>query len=336
MFRKITWAFMLVHVLVVSILGVSKVLADASASTHGPIGVMAEHRHKPGEWMVSYRYMRMDMDDNYIGSDKVATGDVHAQFPVAPTSMDMQMHMLGGMYGLSDRTTLMVMVPYIEQEMDHRLRNGREFSTRSNGIGDVKFSGIIGLFEDNAHTVDMNLGISFPTGSINQRDATPVGPDPILPYPMQLGSGTHDFHPGLTYVGRADRLSWGLQFSSVLRWGHNARKYRLGNRYEATGWLAYEWAKWISTSVRLKKSHWGDIDGADPDLNTNLIQTADPTRQGGRRLDLLFGVNLIGTKPGPLYDHRLAVEVGFPVYVDLDGPQLNNDLHFTVGWQKAF
>ena len=31
------------------------------ASDHAPIGVMADHRHKQGEWMMSYRYMYMDM-----------------------------------------------------------------------------------------------------------------------------------------------------------------------------------------------------------------------------------------------------------------------------------
>ncbi|MEL7113935.1 MAG: transporter, partial [Pseudomonadota bacterium] len=31
------------------------------ATDHAPIGVMADHRHKKGEWMFSYRYMYMDM-----------------------------------------------------------------------------------------------------------------------------------------------------------------------------------------------------------------------------------------------------------------------------------
>lgn len=315
---------------------VSLAVAGSTAIDHAPIGVMGDHRHKQGEWMVSYRYMRMDMDDNYIGSDEVSISDVHAEFPIAPTSMDMQMHMLGAMYGLTNDVTLMVMIPYIEKEMDHRRRDGKEFSTRSNGIGDLKISGLINLYEDDMHKVHFNLGASIPTGSINQRDATPLGPDPILPYSMQLGSGTHDFLPGITYYGRSNDFSWGVQFMTTQRWGHNSRKYRLGNRYEGSIWLAYEWADWISTSMRIKKTQWGDIDGADPDLNPKLIQTADPTRQAGKRLDLAFGVNLIGTEDNLLHDHRLAFEVTFPVYVDLNGPQLNSDLQFTVGWQKAF
>jgi hypothetical protein len=39
---------------------------------------------------------------------------------------------------------------------------------------------------------------------------------------------------------------------------------------------------------------------------------------------------------GPLHGHRFALELGRPVYQDLDGPQLENDWLLTVGWQLAF
>ncbi len=33
--------------------------------------------------------------------------------------------------------------------------------------------------------------------------------------------------------------------------------------------------------------------------------------------------------------NRLAIEVGLPLYQDLDGPQLKNDYSFTIGWQLS-
>ena len=39
---------------------------------------------------------------------------------------------------------------------------------------------------------------------------------------------------------------------------------------------------------------------------------------------------------GWLEGHRLAAEVGVPVYQNLAGPQLETDLIATLGWQKAF
>ena len=303
---------------------------------YAPVGVMGDHMHEQGEWMVSYRFMRMDMDETYVGDDKVSTARVLDEFMVAPLSMEMDMHMLGAMYGLTDDITLMLMIPYFEKEMDHRTRMGGMFTTASSGIGDIKLSGLFSVYQDQYQRVHFNFGMSFPSGSIDERDRTPMGPNQILPYPMQPGSGTYDLHPGVTYVGHHDRLSWGLQFGVTQRLGDNDRGYTLGDRYEASSWIAYQPADWITGSFRLRKTYWEDIDGADPDLNSNVVQTADPTRQAGRKLDALFGIDLIGTEDNFFRDQRLAFEVGFPIHVDVNGPQLITDLEYTVGWQKTW
>ena len=39
---------------------------------HAPIGVMGDHTHKAGEWMASYRYMRMEMEGSLDGSDGIS------------------------------------------------------------------------------------------------------------------------------------------------------------------------------------------------------------------------------------------------------------------------
>lgn len=41
-------------------------------------------------------------------------------------------------------------------------------------------------------------------------------------------------------------------------------------------------------------------------------------------------------RSGSFKGHRLALEVGYPVYQDLDGPQLETDWMLTGGWQYAF
>jgi len=66
-----------------------------------------------------------------------------------------------------------------------------------------------------------------------------------------------------------------------------------------------------------------------------LVPTADGDLQGGERIVALFGINLI-EQEGILKDHRLALEFDFPIYQDLDGPQLGVGLLGTIGWQKAF
>jgi hypothetical protein len=303
---------------------------------HAPIGVMGDHTHKAGEVMLSYRYMNMNMHGNRDGTGDVSAQQVLDDFPIAPTDMTLEMHMFGAMYAPIDEITLMVMSSQVEKTMDHLHRTAGHFTTDASGFGDTSIGGMTGLYNDGTHVLDVGLGVSLPTGSIDERGATPAGPDQKLPYPMQLGSGTFDILPGVTYRGFAEDISWGGQLKAVLRTGENDEDYTLGDQYEASAWGAYRWNRWVSTSVRLDGLTWGDIDGADPELNAAAVPTADPDLRAGTRLDLTFGINLFFPKGSVADGHRLAVEAGLPVYQHLDGPQLETDWIVTVGWQKAF
>lgn len=331
------------------------------ASDHAPIGVMADHRHNEGEWMLSYRYMSMDMSGSRDGTDAISPEETvttvanpFANPPmmpptlrVVPTDMPMQMHMIGGMYGLSDRVTLMAMGMYVTREMDHITFQGPmgatrlgTFTTETAGIGDTTIGAIIGLDDGSRPHAQVNLGLalSLPTGSLNETDQTltPMGttPSPRLPYPMQLGSGTFDAKPSLTARSRQGKVNYGAQASAVLRLGENDEGYALGDVFELTGWLAYEPAPWLSVSSRLKVRTMGAIDGMDP-LIMAPVQTADPANHGGDTVEALFGINLAGSQDWRK-GHRLALEVGLPLHRDLNGPQMETDMTLTLGWQKAF
>ncbi len=304
------------------------------ADAHGPIGVMGDHMHDAGEFMFSYRYMRMNMNGNRDGSERVASSTVLRRFPVTPTDMDMEMHMFGAMWAPSDRVTLMAMAPLLRLDMKHKTRSGRRFTTRAKGLGDIKVSALIGLLDTPEHKIHLNAGLSLPTGSISVKDDTPLGRT-RLPYPMQLGSGTWDLLPGITYTGFAEKWSWGSQLRATWRTGLNNKGYRLGHGWGATGWVARSFAPWLSSSVRLDYRDNRNYRGDDDDLIRGLIPTADPDRRAGRRLDLLLGLNF-EMPSGPLQGHRLAIELGRPVMQHLDGPQLETDWLATFGWQKAF
>ena len=343
---------------------------DASGAMHGghgghlradayaPIGVMGDHLlHKKGEWMLSYRYMHMDMDGSRIGTNNVSTSQI-LQVPnrfadppnqppflrIVPTNMTMDMHMFGAMYAPTNNLTLMAMVNYIDKEMDHLTFNIPGtliggFTTRSEGIGDTKITGLYRLYKDSVHHAHLNLGLSLPTGSITNRGTIldPMGntPNVRLPYAMQLGTGTFDLLPGVTYNGRVGDFSWGGQFRSEIRLeDENDEGYAWGDLYGLTGWLAYEWARWISTSVRLDAWTQDSISGIDPNI-VGPVQTANPDFYGGEQVFAYFGANMAG-QSGIIRGHRLALEVGVPLYRNLNGPQLETDWNFIVGWQKAF
>ncbi|MCP4376354.1 MAG: transporter [bacterium] len=306
---------------------------------YAPIGVMGGHTHGKGDLMLSYRRSFMQMQGNRNGSSRMNSSEVLQNFMVAPTKMSMEMDMFGIMYGLTDDITLMTMLPYTRMSMTHRNRMGARFSTNSEGLGDISVTGIWRIKRWLSGPIKQELhvdgGVSFPTGSINQKDDTPAGPDRKLPYPMQLGSGTYDLLPALTYTGQCNRWSWGAQARATVRLGDNANSYTLGDRLMGTIWVGRKFTDWLSASVRLEGQTWGDIDGADPDLMPTMVPTADPSRRGGTRTDVFFGLSVEGQE-GLLRGHRLSVEFRLPVQQHLDGPQLEVDWGLVFGWQFSF
>lgn len=323
--------------------------------SHAPIGVMGDHTHSQGEFMVSYRYMRMTMkdnllDDNDISPDEIVTtisnrfSSIDGQPPtlrVVPTEMTMDMHMLGVMFAPSDRLTLMGMVNILSSSMDHTTYQGGmgtnvlgEFNTSSNGIGDISFSGLYKINQ----VFQANLGLSIPTGSIDRQDQilTPMNMQPSvrLPYPMQLGSGTLDLLPALVYFDKAEKSSWGAQVRGVIRLGENDNGYTFGNKLLTTAWGAYQLAPWISSSLRFGFQAIDAIEGIDPNI-VAPVQTANPDFHGGHLMNGHVGVNLIGQN-GFLLNQRLAIELGIPLWQSLNGPQLQTTSVLSLGWQYAF
>lgn len=338
-------------------------LADAGhgprADSHAPIGVMGDHLHDAGEFMLSYRYMHMDMAGSRIGTRRVSPEFIAQNVPnrfadrpgqpptlrVVPASMDMEMHMLGGMYGLSDNVTLMAMLPVVVNSMDHITFQGGSgsdrlgnFQTTSKGLGDLGLAGLFRLGAFAGGDIVGRFGLRAPTGETDNTDdvLTPMGMRPRLrvPYMMQTGSGTWAATPGLTWRAARGALGWGANYSGVLQIGRNDEGYTRGDEHEVSAWASWLWMPALSSSLRLRAQSREAIQGIDARI-VAPVQTANPDFQGGDRAEIGLGLNLLGTR-GAIADHRLAVEYLLPFYQDLNGPQLETDATLIVGYQYAW
>lgn len=183
-------------------------LAQAGANVrpngHAPLSVMGDHTHDRGEWMLSYRYMNMQMDGMRNGTDRVRSAAV-----LAADGDD-------------------------------------QFTTRSEGFGDTKVSALYRFCSEANRQAQFGLGLSLPTGSISENDRTPrPGMPPSfnrnqLPASMQLGSGTFDLLPSVTFLQQFPDWSWGAQANGVQRLeSENSNGYRLGHQFEGLAWLGY-------------------------------------------------------------------------------------------------
>ena len=335
---------------------------------NSPLGVMGNHAHQADEIMFSYRYGIMEMNGNLDGSTSVSTQDILARYDTAPTSMRMEMHMIGAMYAVSDSITLMAMLPLKRVEMiseerpvenDEMAMGGMQNMPErrkalSSGAGDLKLSGVVPLWMagDHSRTLKLNAGLSIPTGSIKETGGGMNMPGTMpmrMTYPMQMGSGTFDLLPGLTYIAEKNDWSWGAQANSVIRLGENGEDYSLGNRFQATAWYSRKLNNTLSASARIEGTSWGNIDGQDVAMDPMMSPTADADLRGGKRIDILFGLNLNFDETidrlNKAFDEtakkshetfNLAIEIGFPIHQDLDGPQMENDWRLITGLQLGF
>ena len=321
---------------------------------HAPISVMGDHTHAKSGWMMSYRTMHMDMDGMRYGTDRVSSGDVFAEsYSVTPESMSMDMHMLGLMYAPTDKLTLMLMSNYTEMEMDHRvlpmsagmINNGStKFTTETSGIGDVKLGGLYRFYLKENRKAHLGLSLSLPTGSIDEKDTTPGMGGPAnrqLPAPMQLGSGTYDLLPSLTYVQQFEDWSYGAQANAIIRLeSENDNGYRLGDVFGATTWVGSNLNEWVGINTGLNYTYTSKLKGSQDDVGTmgpngKSVATAYESNTGGERLDAIFGINLY-VPTGSLKGQRIAIDLRLPLWQDLNGYQLETDYALTLGWQMAF
>ena len=325
---------------------------------HAPISIMGDHLHHKGGWMISHRFMFMEMDDLYLGNDRISPStSFAANYTVTPTRMSMQMQMLGVMYAPTENITLMAMVPYIDLEMDHAifpgaapligLNGGRSgFTTRATGLGDLRLSSLFRIFTRENNSLHGAVGVSLPTGAINEQDLVP-GPGGLLlrqlPAAMQLGSGTLDILPSLTWVHRGDDWSAGAQMRGVIRTMSNYHDYRLGDQFATDVWISWNATNSYSLSAGLGYLWEDELSGIQSDVGLNppfaptrrTVTTAFSENYGGQRIETILGVNLVAPS-GPLEGHRFSFDLRIPLWQDRNGIALGTTYTVTAGWRYAF
>lgn len=301
-----------------------------------PIGVVGGTVFDKGTVTFSYRFERAALDGLMSGDDEVPVFAVATRYEVVPTQQIFNAHVFELTWTPFEEVTLLFTLPYQIKKMD-QLYQGRRFVSESQGLGDLGVLLLYRVFDDRRSRTHLTLGLTFPTGSIDQTDFTPVAPGELqrLPYSMQLGSGTVDVKVGFTYSGFYRSTYWGGRIDGTLHAGTNANNYKLGNYYEVTGWAGQRWLPWLATSFRLSWQQRFNVNGEDPLLDPTLSPANDPRQQAARRVDALFGLDFY-IDGGRLTGSRISIEAGLPAYQSLDGPQLRTQWLVDVGFRYAF
>lgn len=322
----------------------SPVLAHSdgpSPDDHAPSGVMVDHLHGQGTGMVAVRHLHTSASGLYSGKNRVTGADLaEAGFSMMATGMTMDMVMLDLMYAPTDKLTLMLMPHYMRMEMDMgptpmmAMPGGEDHGHGDydqghmhhgnhsvSGIGDTLVAALYDLSFSDEYQLVGSLGISAPTGSVDKKNAD----GSFVHYGMQLGSGTWDLAPALTYKDRNGMFSWGAQVSGGIRLeSANDSGYALGDRYTLTGWSAWKLAPWISLSARLAYEQQGSIKGHYNGAHNHSSPADLQANYGGEFIDAGLGANMV-VRHGSFAGLRLELEWTTRLSEDYHGYQLGRD-----------
>ena len=325
---------------------------------NAPAGIISSHMlPSAGNIMIGYSFMHARKAGNILHrsdsiNDQTVVNNACSQTEkcrfIQPY-MDMSMHMINIMYAPTDWLNLMLMPKFVKMDMNLRELAGRPeplFDVHEHsgigghatgGIGDTTISSLIKLFDQPGHHVHLGLGISAPTGDVDLKFRRIARQEAsIVHFAMQLGSGTWDFLPSLTYTGELDNWSWGAQISSTLRLeDRNESGYRLGNSLQTTAWGGYKITNWLSTSVRGIYSVQGSIKGDFNEFSSRAGPMDFPANHGGRFWDI--GLGLTASIPGGEFaGNTLSFEWLQPIQDDVNGYQIEREGALTASWNYAF
>lgn len=334
-----------------------------------PAGVMFGHMmNQADDIMIGYRYQYSAQNGSMRnGSDPISdallvstacAGNANGCL-YKPTNMHMQMHMLDLMYAPTDWLNIMLMPQLMSMDMgmSQPLRPfegteeadyGHHAGTthNSNDIGDTVVTALVKIADDGKHHLHTGIGMSAPTGAIDAQLTPPVlestagtqtvpNSAVLQDYGMQLGSGTWDFKPSLTYTGHLDDWGWGGQLNGVKRLGKNKYGYAYGDIFQATGWGSYNIFNWLSATVRGVYTWQDKIQGATTQNHENVSPVDFTNNYGGQYWDVGMGLNL-SVPEGQFAGHNLSVEWLQPVASDFNGSQLDRDGALTATWSYTF
>lgn len=295
-------------------------------------------------WEFNFTYKQLRFDGYKSGTNDISIDDVlfspgeertDENFPVVPTEITQEVFVFGINYALNNQSSINMNLPYIKQGTDHvsSVSGYENFLLVSDGIGDIAINYSRVLKRWNKQQLTWSIGLSLPTGSIDEEGDTPREPgNQQLPYTMQLGSGTWDIPLGIGYQKNTPTWVWNANLLAKIRTGKNDRDYRLGNRLTFS--LSSKWRNQhnVKPLAKLQYNNWGDIRGQDDEItvpNPTFPYPAaitNPRYYGGEKINGAIGLEF------PLANQIVTMEIGKPLYQDLNGIQYDEEMYFSVNW----
>lgn len=307
-----------------------------------PVGVVGAGMPPPGKPVISTSMRWIHNDGLRTGNKSVSPDWVilnmpnpsppPAQLRRVPLESTTIINSVAIAYGITDWLSISAATTFLDKKTLTLTYAGNAGLARrgtsiehTEGQGDSRIGTNFRLFQGNGQIVMMGLAITLPTGSITER-IQPLQPNGQIGntragYTLQLGTGTYDLAPTLSWIATRGRFGWGAAYQGRMSLeSANDEGYRVGDFHQLTGWVSYAINPLLTTSLRLEGSMQDHIHGRDP-LITGAGVGTNPENYGGERIDAYWGLQARGPVTG-VGVMAFGVEFGLPLYEHANGVHL--------------
>ncbi|MCB1546988.1 MAG: hypothetical protein KDJ41_03980 [Hyphomicrobiaceae bacterium] len=321
-----------------------------------PVGVPGASMPAPGKTVAMFTNRWLHLDGTKAGTKDVSPEWVvlngfnpnrpPVQYRRVPTSATIHVQGFGLTHGLTPWLSVNVAGAYITKATRVTTFRGPagtsvlgQRTDSTEGFGDTALGAAVRLWQGHGHRLHAGLSLSLPTGSITAR-IRPLMPTGAIGnaragYSLQIGTGTYDLLPALTFTGKQGRLGYGAAYRGrIALQDENSEGYRWGDMHMATAWLSYDVTRTLTGSLRIEATTRDAIDGRDVTIAGPGVG-ANPLNTGGDRIDAYVGANLRGQVPG-LGMARIGTEFGVPLYERANGIHLVRQWSFQLTGGLSF
>ncbi|MBF0275697.1 MAG: transporter [Nitrospinae bacterium] len=317
------------------------------------------------EFRIKISPMYMKMGDLSNNNTKVNAADLlgmpmmmgraTGKYMAVPTSMEMWMGNITVGYSFTDDFFAGIMAMPMKKSMKMKLSPMMQMATGTNGFtmesqgfGDTMVMSKYRLYTDDplfpTKQVSFFAGVSLPTGSITEKNKNhPLASrqNELLPYGMQLGSGTFDPTIGLLFQSSASPYWWGINGMYTTHLYKNNRDYSLGDEFRLDVYGMYQVTYNFLMQLQVNSSFKGKIKGEMKDVVNGTSGRAtqgnaatpymtplwDKNNYGGDQISITAGFQL---QPASL--NILDFNFSLPVYHNNRGIQLKESYRAMLTW----
>lgn len=295
-----------------------------------PAGIQGGQMIQEGDLRIQYTLGRGSYGDVRFGTETVPFLDVLDYYSGAPLDRTEMSHRVSLEYGFLEWVTLAVSAAWLQNSRN--LANEDVLvSNDASGISDITAAALVKIFDEDGITAHLNGAIEIPTGSIEKVGADLGGTTRLLPYDMQMGSGSFTLVPGLTAAIQNEHATLGGQALAKIRLFDNGRDYRMGNEFHGNVWMGFNVGDNLSVNTGARVRTWGAISGEDSGMDPSLEPGQDALLSSGTAVAIPAGFSL-KFPGGTLAGTEVLFEFVFPAYQSYDAFRQQGDwgINFTA------